>query len=259
MSFLTLDNISHHYFAKKSFTKALDNVSCKINEGEITALLGQSGCGKSTLLSIISGIIQPTEGNILLDLKPLKQTDYTIGYMLEKDYLFSWKSIMDNVLVGPKISGQLSDYTRQKAVDLLRDVGVPDVGNYYPDSLSAEMRQRVALVRTLIMDPKILLLDEPFSATDYREKRKLEDVFSKMLKSCHKTTLLATNDMEEAICMSDRIIVMAPNPGTAARTFNVPIELREERPFLVRRHPKYQLLFDKIWEVFESFDKAVWP
>ncbi|GAA0588268.1 ABC transporter ATP-binding protein [Virgibacillus siamensis] len=252
MSFLTLDNISHYYFTKSSFTKVLDNVYFKVDEGEIVAVLGQRSCGKSTLLSILSGIIHPTEGKILLNRKPLNHSERTIGCMLQKDYLFPWKSIMDNVLLGPKISGHLSDKTRQAASDLLCDVGVPDIGDKYPASLSDEIRQRVALVRTLMTDPKIILLDEPFSSLDYQANVKLEDLISKMLKARHKTTLLATHDIGEAIALSDRIIVMDAKPGSVAKIFNVPIELREERPILVRRHPKYLLLFDKIWEILES-------
>ncbi|WP_077327648.1 ABC transporter ATP-binding protein [Virgibacillus siamensis] len=246
MSFLALENISHHYFSAKTFTKALDNITFSVKEGQITAVLGPSGCGKSTLLSIISGEIQQTEGNVLLDQKPLSQSEHTIGLMLEHDYLFPRKTIIDNVLIGPKISGQLSTETKQRAVDLLYDVGLSNVSKTYPNELSKEMRQRVAFIRTLITDPKILLMDEPFSALDYQTKLKLQDLFAKTLRTYHKTTLLVTHDIEEAIAMSDRIIVM--ESGSIDRIYDVPIELREEKPFFVRRHPKFRILFEKIWE-----------
>lgn len=247
MSFLTLENVSHHYFSEKDYTKAIVNISCSINEGEFVSILGPSGCGKSTVLSIIAGIIQPTKGKVLLKNGPISETKLAIGYMLQQDYLFPWKTIIENVLLGPKIAKTVTKQTRDQALTLLEEVGLKDVADAYPHSLSGGMRQRASLVRTLITNPEILLLDEPFSALDYLTKLKLENLVSKLLKTYHKTAVLVTHDIGEAISMSDRIILMDSGPGTISKTFEVPIELREETPFLVRRHPKYQGLFDKIW------------
>ncbi|HLS10466.1 ABC transporter ATP-binding protein [Lentibacillus sp.] len=248
MSFLTLDRVSHHYFSKKNYTKALDNISFSIKEGEFVALLGPSGCGKSTILSIIAGIIEHTAGDVYVNDRPMHETEPKIGYMLQQDYLFPWKSIIDNVLIGPKISHDQTKETKENALDLLNQVGLSGITEDYPDSLSGGMRQRVALVRTLITNPEILLLDEPFSALDYQTKLKLEDLVWDLLRLYHKTSILVTHDIGEAIAMSDRIMLMDANPGTIAKTFEVPLELRNEKPLLVRRHPKYQILFDKIWE-----------
>lgn len=251
MSFLTLDHVSHLYFSKKSYTKALNNISFSVKEGEFTSLLGPSGCGKSTLLSIIAGIIKQTTGDVQLNQQPLdklNKSDLAIGYMLQQDYLFPWRTIIDNVLLGPKIGNDLTKETKEKAFALLNEVGLSSVAEDFPNSLSGGMRQRVALVRTLITDPKILLLDEPFSALDYQTKLKLENLVSQLLKMYNKTAVLVTHDIGEAIAMSDRIILMDANPGSIAKTFEVPLELRNELPFSARRHPKYQILFDKIWE-----------
>lgn len=223
-----------------------------VKEGEFISLLGPSGCGKSTLLSIIAGIIQQTEGTVSLQGKSTTESEMEIGYMLQQDYLFPWKTIIDNVLLGPKINGNKTDDLRKKALQLLKEVGLKDVEMKYPSELSGGMRQRVALVRTLINNPKILLLDEPFSALDYQTKLKLEDLVADLLKSYHKTAVLVTHDIGEAIAMSDRIFMMNANPGSIAKIYEVPIELRNEVPFLVRRHPKYQLIFDKIWDELES-------
>ncbi|TMN21229.1 ABC transporter ATP-binding protein [Lentibacillus cibarius] len=247
MSFLTLDHVSHHYFSKKNYTKALDDVTFSIDEGEFVALLGPSGCGKSTILSIIARIVEHTTGNIYVNNQPLHQSDLDIGYMLQQDYLFPWKTIINNVLIGPKIRHDDSQETKEKAVNLLEQVGLSKIKDNYPDSLSGGMRQRVALVRTLITNPKVLLLDEPFSALDYQTKLKLEDLVWDLLQIYKKTSVLVTHDIGEAIAMSDRIMLMDANPGSIAKTFEVPVELRNEKPFLVRRHPKYQFLFDKIW------------
>ncbi|MFC0301044.1 ABC transporter ATP-binding protein [Virgibacillus soli] len=255
MSFLTLDKVSHHYFSKYTYTKALEDISFSIEEGEFISLLGPSGCGKSTILSIIAGIISQTEGSVLLNEQPLRHADTTIGYMLQQDYLFPWKTIIDNILLGPKIRKELTTSTKSEALMLLDEVGLPDVSEKYPSSLSGGMRQRAALVRTLITNPKILLLDEPFSALDYQTKLKLEDLVYTLLKNYHKTALLVTHDIGEAISMSDRIIVLGTNPGKVTKIFEVPIELRNTMPFSVRRHPKYQLLFDKVWDELNKADK----
>ena len=252
MSFLTLDNVTHHYFSKNGYTKALENISISVEEGEFIALLGPSGCGKSTILSIIAGIMKQTQGRVLLQNKPITDSDLAIGYMLQQDYLFPWKTIIDNVLIGPKIGKTESTAVKEKALELLDEVGLLDVADSFPDALSGGMRQRAALVRTLINDPKILLLDEPFSALDYQTKLKLEDLVSHLLKNYYKTTVLVTHDIGEAIAMSDRIFIMNANPGSIAKVFEVPLELRDEAPFLVRRHPKYQVIFDKVWKELDK-------
>lgn len=247
MSFLTLDRVSHHYFSEKGYTKAIDDFSLSIKKGEFISLLGPSGCGKSTILSIIAGIIQQTEGKVSLKGKDIHESELAIGYMLQQDYLFPWKTILENVLLGPKITKQNQDHFKVRALELLNEVGLSKVINDYPSSLSGGMRQRASLIRTLITNPEVLLLDEPFSALDYLTKLKLENLVANLLQNYHKTSILVTHDIGEAISMSDRIFLMDVNPGTIAHTFEVPLELRNETPFLVRRHPKYQAIFDDIW------------
>ncbi|OZU88533.1 spermidine/putrescine ABC transporter ATP-binding protein [Virgibacillus indicus] len=252
MSFLTLDHVTHHYFSKNGYTKALEDISLSVGEGEFIALLGPSGCGKSTILSIIAGIMKQTKGSVLLQNEAITDSELPIGYMLQQDYLFPWKTIIDNVLIGPKIYKKEAPAVKEKALELLDEVGLAHVSDAYPDALSGGMRQRAALVRTLINDPKILLLDEPFSALDYQTKLKLEDLVSQLLKTYYKTTVLVTHDIGEAIAMSDRIFIMNADPGSIAKVFEVPVELRNETPFLVRRHPKYQIIFDKIWKELDE-------
>lgn len=256
MSFLTLDRVSHYYFTKKGYTKALDNVTFSIKEGEFVSILGPSGCGKSTILSIVAGILKHTEGDVLWKNNEQSDSELKIGYMLQQDYLFPWKPIIDNILLGPKISKNITEKTKEEALNLLNDVGLTDVSQAYPHSLSGGMRQRVALVRTLINNPEILLLDEPFSALDYLTKLKLENLVSKLLKLYNKTAILVTHDLAEAISMSDRVFVMGANPGSIVKTFEVPIELRNELPFLVRRHPKYQHIFDNVWNELNKNEPA---
>ncbi|MGM8211935.1 ABC transporter ATP-binding protein [Virgibacillus sp. W0430] len=247
MAYLTLDKVSHHYFSKNNDTKALHALSFSVEQGEFISILGPSGCGKSTILSIIAGLIKQTEGNVLLNNEKITDSSLAIGYMLQQDYLFPWKTILNNVLLGPKIGKMNNSKLRDEAIELLKEVGLAEVINDYPSSLSGGMRQRAALVRTLITNPEVLLLDEPFSALDYLTKLRLENLVSKLLKTYKKTAILVTHDIGEAISMSDRIFLMKANPGSIAKSFEVPIELRNEKPFYVRRHPKYQFLFDKVW------------
>ncbi|SDK08969.1 ABC transporter ATP-binding protein [Sediminibacillus albus] len=254
MSFLKLNHISHQYFHDKGYTKSVDNISMAIEEGAFISVLGPSGCGKTTLLSIISGIIQPTHGEVLLRNQPLSNTASGIGYMLQQDYLFPWKTILDNVLTGPKIQSKETEQTKDKAIQILHEIGLANVVHSYPKSLSGGMRQRAALARTLMTDPNLLLLDEPFSALDYQTKLKLEDLVSSLLKEYNKTSILVTHDIGEAIAMSDRIFLMKANPGEIAEIFEVPIEIRNLQPFQARKHLKYQLLFDRIWEELNELE-----
>src|SRR5690625_658014 len=155
MSFLTLENVTHYYFSKNDYTKALDDVSLSIEEGEFVSIIGPSGCGKSTILSIVAKLMKHTDGNILLKNKPLQHSNLKVGYMLQQDYLFPWKTIMENILIGPKINGTIHTTTEETGLELLKEVGIRHVAKDYPDALSGGMRQRVAFVRTFIDDPHI--------------------------------------------------------------------------------------------------------
>lgn len=258
MTFLTLDHVTHYYFNQKDYTKAIDSISLSIQEGEFVSILGPSGCGKTTILSIIAGILQPTKGEILLHQKSIDRYQLPIGYMLQQDYLFPWKTILENILIGPKLGRKNHaslDQIKKRAHLLLKEVGLPNVADAYPSALSGGMRQRVALVRTLITNPEILLLDEPFSALDYLTRLKLEDLVFDLLHTYEKTAVLVTHDIGEAISMSDRLILMEANPGRIAKIIEIPEELRKERPFLARRHPDYQRIFDQVWEQLNEYEE----
>jgi NitT/TauT family transport system ATP-binding protein len=254
MSLLTVENIHHIYFTKDTATVALQDVHLSIEEGEFVSFLGPSGCGKTTLLSIIAGLIKPVEGTVTLGNKIITKPDSIIGYMLQQDYLFPWKTIEDNITLGQKIIGQQTKEMKQKTLDLLQEMGLENVEKQYPSQLSGGMRQRAALVRTLATNPKILLLDEPFSALDYQTKLRLEDLVVHTLKEYKKTALLVTHDIGEAIAMSDRIFVFSSKPGRINRTYLVPKELRELTPFNARQHPSYSTLFQIIWKELDQHE-----
>jgi NitT/TauT family transport system ATP-binding protein len=256
MDFLTLRGIHHTYFTKSSAVTALNDISLHVQEGEFVSFLGPSGCGKTTLLSIIAGLIEPTDGQITLEGKSVNEAADKTGYMLQQDYLFPWKTIEENIFLGLKISRTLTAERKNEVLKLLGQMGLGNVESLYPKQLSGGMRQRVALVRTLATEPKLLMLDEPFSALDYQTKLKLEDLVADTFKAFGKTGILVTHDIGEAIAMSDRIFLFSPRPGRLHKTFSIPQELRELSPFDARNHPLYTELFQMIWKELESLEPA---
>lgn len=256
MSFLAIKDVHHTYFTKASATTALSEITLQVEEGEFVSFLGPSGCGKTTLLSIIAGLIKPTQGTILLENKPLSGLKNQIGYMLQQDYLFPWKTIEENILLGLKLSKQLNDENKLAALDLLKQMGLSGIEKQLPKQLSGGMRQRAALVRTLATEPKLLMLDEPFSALDYQTKLKLEDLVSNTLDVFGKTAILVTHDIGEAIAMSDRVVLFSPSPGRVHKVFEMPDELRSLSPFNARNHETFSSVFQTIWKELESLESG---
>ncbi|MCJ7842678.1 ABC transporter ATP-binding protein [Lederbergia sp. NSJ-179] len=254
MSLIQVEQIGHHYFTPSTATKALEDVSFSVKEGEFVSFLGPSGCGKTTMLSILAGLITPTSGSIRIDQKKPNKDVHFIGYMLQQDYLFPWKTIEENILLGLKINGRLNSKTKQQALSFLNQIGLKGVEKQKPQQLSGGMRQRAALARTMAVNPKLLLLDEPFSALDYQTKLKLEDLVAEILKAYGKTAILVTHDIGEAISMSDRILLFSGSPGTIHRTFEVPEELRMLKPFDVRSQESYNQIFQTIWKELEALE-----
>ncbi|MEK3887672.1 ABC transporter ATP-binding protein [Bacillus sp. FSL K6-3431] len=254
MSFIHVDNIGHHYFSPSTVTHALENVSFSINKGEFISLLGPSGCGKTTMLSILAGLINPTTGKVTMDPFTPDSEMNAIGYMLQQDYLFPWKTIEENIFLGLELNGQLTTKTKQAALAFLQEVGLSGVEEQFPRQLSGGMRQRAALARTMAVNPKLLLLDEPFSALDYQTKLKLEDLVFQTLKEYGKTAVLVTHDIGEAISMSDRILLFSSKPGRLYKIFTMPDELRLLKPFDVRSKEAYNHLFQTIWKELESLE-----
>jgi NitT/TauT family transport system ATP-binding protein len=255
LPFLQCSQLSHAYITKNAAKLVLENINLSIEEGEFISFIGPSGCGKTTLLSIIAGLIDTTKGEVILEGEPIKGSHPSIGYMLQQDYLFPWKTIEDNVLLGLKTMNQLSYETKQYALSLLKEMNLIDVNKQYPRELSGGMRQRAALARTLATKPKLLLLDEPFSALDFQTKLRLEDLVSDTLKARKKTAILVTHDIGEAIAMSDRIYCMSANPGTIASTFDIPKTIRGLSPFDARQNQEYSKLFQKVWKEMNSLEK----
>ncbi len=254
MSFIEVEQVGHHYFTPSTVITALEDVSFTIKKGEFVSFLGPSGCGKTTMLSILAGLITPTSGQIRIDQQAPDHDANFIGYMLQQDYLFPWKTIEENILLGLKMNGRLSSKTKQSALSFLNQIGLKGVNQQKPQQLSGGMRQRAALARTMAVNPKLLLLDEPFSALDYQTKLKLEDLVAEILKAYGKTAILVTHDIGEAISMSDRIFLFSGSPGKIHRIFDIPKELRVLKPFDVRSHESYNQIFQTIWKELEALE-----
>ncbi|RKN87005.1 ABC transporter ATP-binding protein [Paenibacillus ginsengarvi] len=251
---VVLQEVSHVYVSGKTAFLALERIGFTLQAGEFVSLVGPSGCGKTTLLSIVAGLIAPTAGRVEVGGKAVTGPSRQIGYMLQHDYLFPWRTILDNSLIGLELHGNITEGQRSEALGLLAEMGLGDVAGQYPHQLSGGMRQRVALVRTLVTSPDILLLDEPFSALDYQTKLQLEQLIADTLRKWGKSALLVTHDISEAIAMSDRIIVMDRRPGRLRRDIRIPEEIRAASPMKAREMPGFHRLFGEIWNEFEDME-----
>lgn len=251
---VAVKDVTQVYVTEERATLAVQGIDFAVSRGEFVSLIGPSGCGKTTLLSIIAGLIRPTVGTVSVAGKLVTGPSTRVGYMLQQDYLFPWRTIEDNACIGLEIAGSLTKEKKESVLALLEEMGIYSFKDYYPSQLSGGMRQRAALVRTLATDPELLLLDEPFSALDYQTKLQLEDLVVETLKAKKKTAILVTHDISEAIAMSDRIIVLAPNPGRIRQVFNIPEEIRASVPFEARELPGFHALFRTIWQEFGGQD-----
>jgi NitT/TauT family transport system ATP-binding protein len=240
-------SVSHFFVAKDQVVQALSEFSFQLRVGEFASLVGPSGCGKSTALGLISGLLEPTRGEIFVDNQSVRGPNRHVGYMLQKDLLMPWRTILQNVIYGLEIRKMPLGEAKERGMDALRRYGLDAFANRYPRELSGGMRQRVAFIRTLILEPEIVLLDEPFSAVDFQTRLVLEEDVRQILQREGKTVLLITHDIGEAIAMSDRVIVMTNRPGRVKT--EVPIELStgHDSPLKARESPEFSSYFAKIW------------
>ncbi|QSF42740.1 ABC transporter ATP-binding protein [Paenibacillus tianjinensis] len=246
-----LKGVTHAYLGDREASLAIEDLNLDVEKGEFVSLVGPSGCGKTTLLSIIAGLLQPSRGEVSVCGQLIQGPSPEVGYMLQQDYLFPWRTILDNALLGLELTGNLNAASRSKTLELLADMGLAGKEQAYPAQLSGGMRQRVALVRTLATDPGLLLLDEPFSALDYQIKLQLEDLVSETLRRRGTTAVLVTHDLSEAIAVSSRVILLQRNPGRIRRIFEVPTDIRSTPPLYARDLPGFAELFHEVWKEME--------
>jgi ABC-type nitrate/sulfonate/bicarbonate transport system ATPase subunit len=221
---LWIDRISMTFATPAGPFVALAPVSLSIPAGKFVSLIGPSGCGKSTIFNIIAGLLQPSGGSIVIDGIDVTGTIGRVGYMLQKDLLLPWRTVLDNVSLGMEIQGVPLRTARQRALPLLRRYGLSGFEYVGPNVLSGGMRQRAALLRTLLFDTDMILLDEPFGALDAQTKLQMQEWLLALWSDFAKTVVFVTHDVEEAIYLSDEVHVMASRPGRIIETIPVPIE-----------------------------------
>ena len=245
---LKIQEVTKKYQAKNGELEAIKNVSFSVNEGEFISIIGPSGCGKSTLLSIIAGLEEKTEGKVWVEGEEVEGISEKIGYMLQKDSLLDWRTIYDNVLFGLEIRGNKNKESKSYVDMLLKKYHLYEFKDKLPSQLSGGMRQRVALIRTLAVKPKILLLDEAFSALDYQTRLMVtKDVYG-ILKNENMTMLMVTHDISEAISMADRVIVLTHRPAGIKNIYDIDFEMEKRDPLDCRKSPKFSNYFDCLWK-----------
>lgn len=249
---LELRDISYAYHTPEGETYALSDISLQLNDGEFVAIVGPSGCGKSTLLSLVSGLLTPESGSILFRGQSSGNANTKIGYMLQKDHLFEWRSIYRNILLGLEIRKNVTPETKKRAQELLNTYGLWPFRDARPSQLSGGMRQRAALIRTLVLEPDLMLLDEPFSALDYQTRLSVCDDIASIIKKEHKTALLVTHDLSEAISVADRVVILTPRPGTIKSIVPIKLDMPDRTPMKSRNAPEFKDYFNLIWKELNS-------
>jgi ABC-type nitrate/sulfonate/bicarbonate transport system ATPase subunit len=245
---LSLKNVSQIF----GETQALAPTDLNVQAGEFVSVVGPSGCGKSTMFNIIAGVLKPTNGQVLIDGKDVTGRSGHVGYMLQKDLLLPWRTVIDNIVLGAILKGGASHAQRAEGVALARRYGLGDFVNHYPAALSGGMRQRVALMRTLAMHHDVMLLDEPFGALDSQTRLAMQQWLLSVWGQEKRTIVFVTHDIDEAILLADRVVVMTPRPGRVREILPVPIE--RPRPMSCLTSPEFSALKARILDLIYSED-----
>lgn len=244
---LEISELDFSYHTLSGETKAVENISFDVYENEFLGIIGPSGSGKSTILSLIFGLLTPTAGQIRLHTAQTSDNETAVGYMLQKDHLFEWRSVYKNITLGLEIRHQISDEKKQLIDKMLADYGLSAFKNAKPSQLSGGMRQRAALIRTLALEPKLLLLDEPFSALDSQTRLSVSEDIYGILRRENKSAVLVTHDISEAISFCDRVIVLTKRPGTIKKLVPIHLTLEEKTPLKARNAPEFRNYFNELW------------
>jgi sulfonate transport system ATP-binding protein len=239
---------------------ALRDLTFDVDPGEFCAVVGPTGCGKSTTLGLISGLEPPSDGEVFVNGKPLEGIAEGVGYVFQTDAVFPWKSVLENVAAGPRYHGVHTREARERARDWIARVGLAGFEDRYPHQLSGGMRKRVALAQSLINEPRILLMDEPFSALDVQTRSLMEDELLDLWSTTGASVVFVTHDLEEAIAMSDRVVVLTAGPGTIKGIYKVDLP-RPRKVNEIRFDPRFSHIYEEIWsdlreEVLVSYERA---
>lgn len=242
---LHLDHLGMAFTTPAGTFRAVEPIDLEIETGRFVSLVGPSGCGKSTLFNVVAGLLPPTEGRVLIDGEDATGTIGRVGYMLQKDLLLPWRTVLDNVAFGLELAGVAKDERYARAEEAIRSVELGGFERHFPAQLSGGMRQRVGLARGLVMMPDILFLDEPFGALDAQTRLYLQEQLAAVVERSGKTVILVTHSIEEAIFLSDTVLVMTARPGRVAARLD--IDLPRPRGFDMQNDPRFGELFNEIY------------
>lgn len=258
MKTLEAKDITHSFIQGKTRLEVLENLNFSVDKGEFVALLGPSGCGKSTLFNIISGLLKPLSGQIYLNGNHIQENISAFGYMQQKDLLLQWRTVLKNVLIGPEIQGESQDEIKSEALDLLAQLGLQGFERSYPMQLSGGMRQRVALVRTLLFKKDFLLLDEPFGALDAMTRTVMQSILLDIWDKNRQTVFLITHDIEEALILADKIYVLTARPASIKVEIDVPFQRPRDttvRDMIDLKSRLFEILKVEMPQVFDKNDQ----
>jgi len=234
--------------------EVLREINIAIDRGAFISLVGPSGCGKTTLLRIVAGLEPASSGAVLLDGRAVGAPGGDRGFVFQSDNLLPWRTVFDNALIGPELAGRAGAAEKDRVRNLLRLVGLEGFENYFPRQLSGGMRQRVNLSRALAIDPDILLMDEPFSALDAQTREIMQTELMRIWEEGRKTVLFVTHQIDEAVFLSDRVLVLARRPGRIQETIDV--ALPRPRALAIKRTPEFMAYVDRIWRLIEDDVRA---
>jgi NitT/TauT family transport system ATP-binding protein len=233
---------------------ALDDINLAVERGEFISVVGPSGCGKTTFLRIVAGLESASTGEVLLDSRALRGPGGDRGFVFQSDSLLPWRTVYANAVIGREVAGRVGPAERARTMELLKLVGLEGFENYHPRQLSGGMRQRVNLARALAIDPEILLMDEPFSSLDAQTREIMQTELLRIWEEGRKTVLFVTHQIDEAVFLSDRVLVFARRPGRLLE--NVRIDLPRPRALAIKRTPEFVAYVDRIWRLIEDDVRA---
>ena len=254
MAVLSVEGVRKAYQTPAGETVALEDITFSMEQGDFYSLVGPSGCGKSTLLSIIAGTLAPTAGLVQVAGQTVTGPNPRIGYMLQQDNLLEWRTVRQNVLFGLEIRRNLTPATRARADRLLETYGLAEFADSRPSQLSGGMRQRAALIRTLAVEPDILLLDEAFSALDYQTRMEVTEDVYRIIRQERVTALMVTHDIPESISMGDRVLILSPRPAVIRCQLPIEFDLPVRSPLRCRSLPAFSSYFDFIWKELGMYE-----
>jgi NitT/TauT family transport system ATP-binding protein len=244
---LVVEYVSKSYEVNDAIVPVIGDLSLTLREGEIISIVGPSGCGKTTLLNTLCGLLSPDSGSIRWHGREVSGQPQNVGYMLQKDLLLPWRTALGNAMLGLEIRGVAAVEAEDRSRAMLDQLGLHGFADHYPSTLSGGMRQRVALARTLVHEPDVLLLDEPFAALDFQSKLLIESDTAALVRQGRRSLLLITHDIEEAVSLADRVIVLSKRPTRIKAVYDIALGAERTDMIGLRQSPEFSHYVRRIW------------